>query len=244
MSIATLRRNAAFTLVELAIVLVVIGLLVGSVVAGRSFIKSAELSSVMTEALAYRAAFGQFQARYQAVPGDYYRATANWNTGDGDGNGFIRAGTNNASEMFLAFQHLSLAGLTEGSFITPTTTITPGEHAPLTPFKGVTYVFNHPNALDGNLFNDSFYFDGTYHHVLQIAGARPNVMPFPEEPFLTAKQAFSLDTKFDDSLPGQGMLVAPKAGALSNCASTDDVITASYMTGGAGISCFLILKLQ
>ena len=61
--------NPAFSLVEMSIVLVIIGLLVGGLVVGRSFIKNAELSTMMNEAKFYMNSFGQFQIKYNKLWG-------------------------------------------------------------------------------------------------------------------------------------------------------------------------------
>lgn len=57
-------RNSAFTLVELSIVLVVIGLIVGSVMAGKDLIRAAELRSIMSDIQKYETANNAFKEKY------------------------------------------------------------------------------------------------------------------------------------------------------------------------------------
>lgn len=60
-----------FTLVELAIVLIVIGLITAIVTSGRSIIQASEARSVMSEIRKHMQSFNQFTERYHAYPGDF-----------------------------------------------------------------------------------------------------------------------------------------------------------------------------
>ena len=64
-------RRSAFSLIELSIVLIIIGLLISGIIGGASLIKSATLRSVMTEARGYNIAASAFFTKYNALPGDY-----------------------------------------------------------------------------------------------------------------------------------------------------------------------------
>ena len=59
-----------FTLVELSIVLVILGLLVGGVLSGQSLIRAAELRAVSTEHSKFVTAMNSFRDKYFAAPGD------------------------------------------------------------------------------------------------------------------------------------------------------------------------------
>jgi prepilin-type N-terminal cleavage/methylation domain-containing protein len=65
-----LVKNAAFTLIELSIVLVIIGLLISGVLYGRDLIMSAKLRSIGKEQIAYQTAFATFRSKYNGLPGD------------------------------------------------------------------------------------------------------------------------------------------------------------------------------
>lgn len=77
-------RNA-FSLVELSIVLVILGLLTGGILAGQSLIHASELRAVTADFAKYQAAIYSFRAKYFAIPGDMANATAFWGIAGGDG---------------------------------------------------------------------------------------------------------------------------------------------------------------
>jgi prepilin-type N-terminal cleavage/methylation domain-containing protein len=65
------KKKSAFSLIELSIVLIVIGLLIAGITGGASLIKSSELRSVMGEARGYAVAVNAFYSQFNALPGDY-----------------------------------------------------------------------------------------------------------------------------------------------------------------------------
>jgi prepilin-type N-terminal cleavage/methylation domain-containing protein len=69
------RKQAGFTLVEIAIVLVIIGLLLGGVLKGQEMIENARIKSVVGDLNGVSAAFNSYLDRYHAVPGDETAAT-------------------------------------------------------------------------------------------------------------------------------------------------------------------------
>ncbi len=95
-------QHKGFTLIELSIVLVIIGLIVGGVLVGRDLITSASLRSQIAQIDKIQTAVTTFQGKFGALPGDIDEATAGkfgftapaWSRGgDGDkivsNNGFI-----------------------------------------------------------------------------------------------------------------------------------------------------------
>ena len=127
-----------FSLVELSIVLVILGLLTGGILAGQSLIRAAELRSVTADLARYQTASMTFRDKYLAYPGDMPNATRFWGvragtgsdvtchqtiatttgTCNGDGNGRSEgiSGDVTLGERFLFWQHLAYAGLIEGSY--------------------------------------------------------------------------------------------------------------------------------
>ena len=125
------KQCKGFTLIEIAIVLVIVGLLLGGVLKGQELITGARVRNLISEQEGIKAAFFGFQDRYRSLPGDYASANTNIDCGatpcaSGDGNGRIEApNAGGTHEELLAWNHLSAAGFINGSFI-----FTVGDAAP------------------------------------------------------------------------------------------------------------------
>src|SRR5437870_6533189 len=83
--------QAGFTLVEIAIVLVIIGLLLGGILKGQEMITQAKIKNVINDYSGVSAAYHGYQDRYRAIPGDDPNAGTRWTTAPaaiaGSGNG-------------------------------------------------------------------------------------------------------------------------------------------------------------
>jgi prepilin-type N-terminal cleavage/methylation domain-containing protein len=147
MSLCTINsRNSAeagFTLVEIAIVLVIIGLLLGGILKGQEMITQAKIKNIINDFNGVTVAVTSYQDRYRAIPGDDQNATTRWTTqapASGNGNGIIAGfykdndttGTGGApaatAESNLFWQHLRIAGFVPG-LTTGTGTGTPPPNA-------------------------------------------------------------------------------------------------------------------
>lgn len=106
------QRQGGFTLVEMAIVLVIIGLLLGGIMQGQSLIRAANVRDLITTATDLSAAVSAFKERYQMLPGDHPTATADiaGAVGNGNGNGVI-----SAAESTNVPSHLIAAGFIKGA---------------------------------------------------------------------------------------------------------------------------------
>lgn len=113
-----MRKQKGFTLIEISIVLVIIGLLLGGVLKGKSMIDNAKYKSLKGEINAYSTALYSFQDTYKAFPGDFLKASTelNANAKNGSGNGTISGGHCNTDneESCLVFSHLRYADLISG----------------------------------------------------------------------------------------------------------------------------------
>lgn len=118
------NQQSGFTLVEIAIVLVIIGLLLGGVLKGQELINSAKAKSYAQDFRVIQTALYGFQDRYKGVPGDLAGANTKItgatlaSTPGTVGNGQIEGAwdsTTATDESCLAWQHLRLAGFTAGS---------------------------------------------------------------------------------------------------------------------------------
>jgi prepilin-type N-terminal cleavage/methylation domain-containing protein len=116
------RHQQGFTLIEIAIVLVIIGLLLGGVLKGQELITGARVRNIIQQQDGVKAAYFGFLDRFRALPGDYaqavgtitgVQATAACGNGNGNGNGTIEAAGN---ENILAWDHLSKAQFINGSY--------------------------------------------------------------------------------------------------------------------------------
>jgi prepilin-type N-terminal cleavage/methylation domain-containing protein len=109
-----------FTLVEIAIVLVIIGLLLGGILKGQEMITQAKIKNVMADMSGVSAAMYGYHDRYKALPGDDPKANR-W-TGvtvpTSAGNGVIEgtyADTTVTNESMMFWNHLRLAGFVSGT---------------------------------------------------------------------------------------------------------------------------------
>ena len=163
-----MRKQNGFTLIEIAIVLVIIGLLLGGVLKGQELITSARVRNLITQQDGIKAAYFGFLDRFRALPGDYNQATTNiagvstaaCNSGNGDGDGRIESANN---ENVLAWEHLSKAGFINGSY-----TCAASESNATTP--------TNPYAVRLQLIYDDVYdpSGGTARHNLKTGGQIPS----------------------------------------------------------------------
>ncbi len=117
-------KNSAFTLVELAIVVVIIGLITGGILGAQSLIKSSRVQSVVKSLLSYDTAIKAFQLEYDALPGDMKDAYDYFGSDCGDddalGSGCNGDGNKNIANLNIEscnfFEHLSMAEIVPGSY--------------------------------------------------------------------------------------------------------------------------------
>lgn len=114
----TLRQQRGFTLIEIAIVLVIIGLLLGGVLKGQEMITQGKIRSVEKEIDSVAMAIHTYRDRYRALPGDDAQASGRW-TGANNGNADNQLGgdfnsTTATDESRILWQHLRQAGLLAG----------------------------------------------------------------------------------------------------------------------------------
>ena len=237
-----LKRNGSkgFTLVELSIVLVIIGLLLGSVLAGQSMIRSMELQSVISDVTKYKDMAVQFKKQYNAIPGDMVDAEQFWGkstacaglsttgTCNGDGNSLVQtAGSPNATnEIYQFWRQLVLAGKIVGSY-----SGTSGSGGGVDSVAGVNVPLAH--ITNGGWDTGSTTADGTSvitipdtHYTLDYGnffriGAKTSGSSYTA-PLFKPDDAASIDTKIDDGLPGRGGVIASHPTTCATATSVTD----------------------
>lgn len=256
MSVTTTKYRA-FSLVELSIVLVILGLLVGGVLSGQSLIRAAELRSVTTDFTRYQTAIYSFRDKYFALPGDMTNATAFWGsaggtgsdmtcydtastdarTCNGNGDGQIAGLTLPAvySEPNRSWQHLANAGLIEGRYTGQNVAPTVGVTAPRGRISNTGFFLVH--VVYGGNFGESFSNDSNGNQL--FFGATTAVF---RDPALKTEEAWNLDTKIDDGRPATGILQTDTT--FSSACFTGIHPTAVYALNVSSIACSLRLTLR
>lgn len=118
------RKQSGFTLVEIAIVLVIIGLLLGGVLKGQELINSAKVKNLATDFRNIPIFIYGYQDKYKRLPGDDGAATTNVGSiANGNGNGVIQgvwneldpAAAANANESVLFWEHVRKGNFASGA---------------------------------------------------------------------------------------------------------------------------------
>lgn len=203
-------KQDGFTLVEIAIVLVIIGLLLGGILKGQELITSARVRNMADQNSSVQAAYYGFLDRYRAIPGDLPAAQACTLLGvcpgpGGNGDSVIldAGGTAEAAAVWL---HLARAGFLNGSYA--------GTGALAAPTVAPGNVYGQPLVLSHSA---SYQGLGATNRLNLALGRQAPVKVYQE-----------LDTKLDDGLPLTGVLRAalatgatytPVAEGLAGCVS-------------------------
>lgn len=258
-----------FSLVELSIVLVILGLLTGGILTGQSLIRASELRSYSTDTQRIQSAVNVFREKYFAIPGDFKDATKFWGsaggtgsdaacqdtastsaaTCDGDGDGYARNSSLSGvthDERFRFWQHLANAGLIEGSYTgttdgaTGTFIVTAGKNTPAMK-GGATFTVMGLMAPTTTSVVGSFQFAGMpAGNILEFRGAGGiNIN------ILTPEDTWNLDTKFDDGKPAYGIFTGPQStwsGGVG-CTTTDVPSTAAYSLTNSSKVCRFNFKI-
>lgn len=232
---------SGFTLVELSIVLVILGILVGGVLAGQSLIHAAEIRSIITQQQRFVVASNSFRDQYQAMPGDMPNATAFWgkdnascpaNSGavqspgtcNGNGNGVMEypAAANATGEPFRAWQQLALAGLIEGTFTGNAGSASAadpdfGKNSPATKNNAIGWGYGYSNNSTGA---SSYSFNYDMSNWLVLGSEDDNINA--DGPALSATDANSIDLKLDDGHPGTGKVLGNVIASCTTALNASD----------------------
>ena len=213
-------KQAGFTLVEIAIVLVIIGLLLGGILKGQEMITQAKIKNVVNDFNGITAAVNSYQDRYRAMPGDDLGAAGRWaGAVSGGGNGQIAglynaatAGTyTSAMESNLFWWHLRLAGFVGGS-----TTGQAAGQQPNNAVSGIMGVETGVAATSGLGFTSAIICSSN----------------------LPDKIAIAVDTQMDDGASNTGQL----RGQLQTAPNPNTAATAVASYAETGTNQYLLCK--
>lgn len=242
------QQRSAFSLLELSIVLVILGLLAGGVMSGQSLIRSAQLRSMLTDREQWVTAVHTFKDKYFGLPGDINTATQIWGlagagvgcasidsgdkrTCDGDASTTIDAFIGNGGpsatasvEVSRFWQHLSNAELIPGLYSGLSGTYGVGK---FTKQWSVQYMGQQNGSV--------MWFDGAYGHTLKTP---LNVV--------TPQEMWNIDSKIDDGKPAIGNVVVMLSPVTTLCVDTtsNSNMAAQYVTTSTDKTCGAIFRNQ
>ena len=259
------KSISAFSLVELSIVLVILGLLTGGILTGQNLIRAAELRSVVTEFQRYQTAVQTFRDKYFALPGDMSNAIDFWGsaggsgtlgdgcesatgtgtqTCNGDGDGRIDNGPpSEYTEGFTFWHQLASSGLIEGTYTgvngaDSTTHTLIGENTPSSKLSsaGLTIAW-----VSGYMSSENYNIGQPYNNTL-IFGSQ-NTSYETSAPILSPEEAWNIDSKIDDGKPSYGRIVNRYINDLCSVANSGSSISsnlnARYKLSDSSIRCAL-----
>jgi prepilin-type N-terminal cleavage/methylation domain-containing protein len=202
-------NKSGFTLLELSIVLVIIGLIIGGITVGQELIKQAEIQRTATDLQKINTAVQTFFLKYNSSPGDFNKAADYWGTlcmtPATNCNGNNNAAIETISEKYLAWRHLNLAQVYPGDLSGTHTggVCMAGANVPAAPFGGV-YHFNHVKG--GVIWQNT---------TTAIQWGRGSTCA--DDAVVSPALANSLDLKLDDGVPEKGSLRSYAGTGPTNC---------------------------
>jgi prepilin-type N-terminal cleavage/methylation domain-containing protein len=214
------RKMQGFTLVEIAIVLVIIGLLLGGILKGQEMITQAKIKNVIADFSGVSAAYHGYQDRYRAIPGDDPNVGTRWSApvATGSGNGVV-TGTYNATcptplvvgspESCHFWDHLRRAGFVSGT----------GGQQPFNALTGLIGVQTGDGVGPAATLLDGVAGPGFVGLIMCSAN-------------LPDKVAIAVDTQMDDGIAGKGTVRALLQ-TTPNPATGTVAATAAYAETGS-----------
>lgn len=216
------KNQSGFTLIEIAIVMVIIGLLLGGVLKGQEMINSAKVRSLNNSADGITAAWFAFQDRYRETPGDMLTATAqaqidstvNFGGTAASHNGVVSTGL----EQGAVWVHLAAAGFISGSFDGGT---------PANNYScAVTTCPDNRFGLGFVIMNSAISFPAAKQHLYSGSNIPVEIVA-------------ELDRKIDDGLPNAGSVRGGASNGAQAACRNGAAATDTYNITGANGDCGL-----
>lgn len=232
------NNNSAFTLLEISIALVIIGLLAGSTLTGKYLIDVAKFGKEWSQLGKFQTAYNTFRIKYNAIPGDMRDATTKLpgvTAGhNGNGNGKIEleyydfGPTLVWQEFYFVWEHLSKAGLIENSY-DGIDTFDLGMNEQCVPTgcpssiiaPGGSWIFGFLRGKKGWVIEE---FQGNERYGFLVQGSHD----WQYGPY-SPQQAMRMDIKYDDGNPESGQIVA-----------SNDYIGGGCLTGGGPVDAYKV----
>ena len=253
---ANIKDNKGFTLIELSIVIVIIGLIVAGVVGGQSLVRQAKVRGIITEYNQYMVATNSFKLEYDGLPGDLINANDYGIGTSGDGNKLIYGANVGTGELYYSFAHLANAGLIKGQFTgadagTPDFQI--GVNIPKSSFgNNVTALFTSVDLAGQNcmvLGSNPLFGLHSRINIITFAQPQAGVQGCPRSGFLKVNEAYGIDQKIDDGSADSGIMFSANTIGTNTDGNrcVDNVIDgtggASYDFNETGENCRLLFKI-
>jgi len=230
-------KKQGFSLLELAIVITIIGLLASSVIAGQKALRQSNIKALVKDIEQYQNALQTFKIAYEKIPGDMNNATDYWSSAtNGNGNGYTEWSTD-GTRMFL---HLSLAKITADNLTAydsgsePATIV--GTHIPETSMDRVG--ISGYACTASFCGNTGFLPQGNYYMVGEGKSANYN-----SGGAYNGLEAFTIDTKIDDGLPGTGIMRTTLTSCVAGEGSAPwDASNVTYDKSNTSNDCFAWIR--
>jgi len=206
----------AFSLVELSIVLIIIGLLVAGVSSGSKLIHQAKISTIITEITDIKNSTKAFEIVYEQLPGDFDNAEGFWGTYNSSTNptGTVNGNDDNVivlgNEGYRAWHHLSLADVYSGGFSSGSTSaFVIGTNVVESGYSGGVY------GIIGGVRNG---YRANYIRFGVISGVNNNAG------IVSALDAYKIEKKMDDGDPSRGTVRTNASGYVNDNAKPNGTV--------------------
>lgn len=203
--------NKGFTITELSVVILIIGLLIGATVSGADLLRNIRLKGVLAEVQEIKSAISQFDQVYEGLPGDITDATDYWSmsavSGNGDGIVASEASSTASDESFESLNHLTRANLLDGTYTgTYSSAINPGTNvftASLGKASGIYIKCCSNNSSHRDYDRGTSGLDINNH--IAVFGIYVSDIS-KRDGIFTPNEAKDIDAKLDDGNPDTGFI--------------------------------------